>query len=166
MGNTMQQGKYWPGKLAEAIETLEGREPAERETGSGNWLAQLKQEMAERRLAETEAQYRRDELMTSLVARLNTVRAVELLEEMNRELLDKAGAVEPVYTVRHELCLSWPTQGGRNQISVAADYDDVTNGYFLLVTGKDQQRIPVMEEDLKKALVKAFREPHFDNYGW
>jgi hypothetical protein len=162
----MQQSKYWPGKLAEAIDTLEGRNPAGREAGSGNWLAQLKQEMAERRLAEIEAQYRRDALMTNLVARLNKVRAVELLEEMNRELLDKAGAVEPVFTVRHELCLRWPAQGGRHQISVAADYDEATNGYYLLVTGKTQQRLPVTENDLKKALVNAFREPHFDNCDW
>lgn len=162
----MQQGKYWPGKLSEAIENLEGHQPAEREVGSGNWLAQVKHEMMERRMVETEAQYRRDALVTTLVAELNKVRAVELLEEMNRELLDKQGAVEPIFTVRHELCLSWPAQGGSSKVAVAADYDEATSGYYLLVTGKEQQRIPTTEEDLKKALLKAFREPRFEDYGW
>jgi len=162
----MQQRKYWPGKLSEAIESLEGQPLAEREVGSGNWLAQVKQQMMERRLAETEAQYRRDALVATLVAALNKVRAVELLEEMNRELLDKEGAVEPIFTVRHELCLSWPAQGGRNKIAVAADFDEATSGYYLLVTGKEQQRIPTTEDDLKKALVKAFQEPRFNEYGW
>ena len=162
----MQQGKYWPGKLSEAIENLEAKNRRNTPVSSGNWLAQVKQEMMERRLEETEAQFRRDALMTSLVAELNKVRAVELLEEMNRELLDKQGAVEPIFTIRHELCLSWPAQGGRNKIAVGADYDDATSGYYLLVTGKEQQRIPTTEEDLKKALVKAFREPRFDDYGW
>jgi hypothetical protein len=97
---------------------------------------------------------------------MNKVRSVELLEEMNRELLNKQGRVEPIFTVRHELCLSWSVPGGHNKIAVGADYDEVTAGYFLVVTGKNQQRIPTTEEDLKKALVKAFREPRFDEFSW
>lgn len=163
----MQKGKYWSGKLSEAVEKLERQDqPDAPESGTAPWLAQLKQEVEERRLAETEAQFRRDELMAHLLSEMNKVRSVELLEEMNREVLEKQGRVEPIFTVRHELCLSWPVSGGRNKIAVGADYDEATAGYYLLVTGKDQQRIPTTEEDLKKALVKAFREPRFDDGGW
>lgn len=161
----MQKGKYWAGKLSEAVEKLEHPGQADAEAQPG-WLDQLKGEMEERRLAETEAQFRRDELMAILLTEMNKVRSVELLEEMNRELLDNQGRVEPIFTVRHELCLSWPVAGGRNKIAVGADYDDATNGYYLLVTGREQQRIPTSEEDLKKALVKAFRDPRFDDGSW
>ncbi len=160
----MQKGKYWSGKLSEAVENLERQEQPE--TGPGTWLAQLKEEVEERRLAETDAQFRRDELMAHLLSEMNKVRSVELLEEMNREVLNNQGRVEPIFTVRHELCLSWPVSGGRNKIAVGADYDEATSGYYLLVNGKDQQRIPTTEEDLKKALLKAFREPRFDAGGW
>lgn len=162
----MQKGKYWAGKLSEAVEKLEHPEHADEEGHTTGWLDQLKEEMEERRLAETEAQFRRDELMAMLLTQMNKVHSVELLEEMNRVLLDNQGRVEPIFTIRHELCLSWPVEGGRNKIAVGADYDDATDGYYLLVTGKDQQRIPTNEEDLKKALVKAFREPRFDDGSW
>ena len=165
----MQQEEFWSGKLAEMVELIERQERGEivdPMAGSEHWLAELKREVEARRLAEAQAQYRRDAMMTRLMFEMNRVRVVELLEEMNRELLDRQGRVEPVYTTRHELCLSWPVAGGRNQIRVGGDYDDVTSAVFLVVTAQHEQRLPIIEDDLKKALIIAFREPLFDVYRW
>jgi len=97
---------------------------------------------------------------------LNRVRTVELLEEMNRELVNREGRVEPIFTDRHELCFSWPITGGRYQVRVGAEYDEASGEAYLLVNGMEEQRIIATEEELKKSLVKAFREPYFNVYRW
>ncbi len=130
------------------------------------WLDELKAELEAKRQAEAEAQYRRDAMITRLMFELTRVHCVELLEEMNRELLNREGRVEPVYTDRHELCFSWPVAGGRNQITVGADYDEEAHQAVLIVTGQEIQRTPVEENALKTALIKAFREPLFSVYRW
>ncbi len=164
----MQQDEFWSGKLAEMVDMIErqergeGVDPAQTE----HWLADLKREVEARRLTEAQAQYKRDAMMTRLMFEMNRVRAVELLEEMNQSLLDRQGRVEPVYTTRHELCLSWATPGGRNQIRVGADFDDATSEVFLVVSAEAEQHLPIDEPELKKALIKAFRKPHFDIYRW
>ena len=163
----MQQEEFWSGKLAEMVRLIEQQEQnGTSEQEALGWLGDLKREVEARRLAEAQAQYKRDALVTRLMFELNRVRAVELLEEMNHELLDHQGRVEPVYTTRHELSLSWGAPGGRNQIRVGAEYDETLSQLFLVVTALDEQRLPVAEDELKKALVKAFREPHFDVYRW
>jgi hypothetical protein len=143
----------------------------ERVTGKLNspgdsWLDELKAEIEARRQAEAELQYRRDAMVARLMMELNRVHCVELLEEMNRELLNREGRVEPVYTDRHELCFSWPVPGGRNQITVGTDFDPSNGQVFLVVTGNEVQRMPVDESQLKKALIRAFREPMFNVYRW
>ncbi len=169
VGIFMQQEHFWTGKLAEMVELIERQERGETTDTvptTLSWLAELKREVEARRLAEAQAQYKRDVLMTRLMFEMNRVRAVELLEEMNRELLQGQGRVEPVYTSRHELCLSWPVPGGRNQMRVGAEYDEETDRVFLITTGLQEQRHPSTEDDLKKGLVKAFREPNFEVYRW
>jgi hypothetical protein len=139
------------------------------EAGEGEkagWLDELKAELEAKRQAEAEAQYRRDAMITRLMFELTRVHCVELLEEMNRELLNREGRVEPVYTDRHELCFSWPVAGGRNQITVGADYDEESHQAVLIVTGQEIRRTPVEENALKVALIKAFREPLFSVYRW
>lgn len=159
----MQQDQFYSNDLAHRLERLE-HEAEELEPD--NWLTELKREMEGKRRAEAEAQYKRDSMTTRLMYDLNRVHTVELLEEMNRVLLNREGRVEPIFTDRHELCFSWPVTGGRYQIRVGADYDDDTGASYLLVSGQDQQRIPVDEDELKKALIKAFREPYFNVYRW
>ena len=165
----MQQEQFWTGKLAEMVELIERQERgelADADEAKTSWLVDLKREVEARRLAEAQAQYKRDLLITRLMFEMNRVRAVELLEEMNRELLDGQGRVEPVYTSRHELCFSWPAPGGRNQIRVGAEFDEDADEVFLITTGLEGQRHPATEVDLKQALVKAFRRPYFDIYRW
>lgn len=165
----MQHEEFWSGKLAEMVEIIEKQERGEQLSGAEAteyWLAALKRDVEAKRLAEAQAQYRRDAIMTRLMFELNRVRAVELLEEMNRELLDRQGRVEPVYTSRHELCLSWSAPGGRNQIRVGAEFDEDENEVFLIVSGQQEQRLPITEDALKQALVKVFRHPYFDIYRW
>jgi hypothetical protein len=165
----MQQEQFWTGKLAEMVELIERQERGEifeATDSTASWLAELKREVEARRLAEAQAQYKRDLLMTRLMFEMNQVRAVVLLEEINREILLGQGRVEPLYTTRHELCLSWPASGGCNQLRVGAEYDDLAEEVFLVVTGVEEQRIPADEEALKKALVKAFRSPYFDLHRW
>lgn len=165
----MQQEQFWTGKLAEMVELIERQERgelADATEAKASWLVDLKREVEARRLAEAQAQYKRDLLITRLMFELNRVRAVELLEEMNRELLNGQGRVEPVYTSRHELCFSWPTRGGLNQIRVGAEYNEDTDEVFLITTGLEEQRHSTSEEELKQALVKAFREPQFDIHRW
>lgn len=130
------------------------------------WLDELKEELLAKRQAEAEAQYRRDALMTRMMIEMNHVHCVELLEEMNRELLDNNGRVEPIYTTRHELCLSWPTTSGRNEIYVAIDTKPNEDRLVLVVRGEEEQFIPVDEEALKYALVQAFRQPSFNVHKW
>ncbi len=165
----MQQEHFWTGKLAEMVELIERQERGE--TGelslaTESWLGELKREVENRRLVEAQAQYKRDVLMTRLMFEMSRVHAVELLEEMNRELLDGQGRVEPVYTSRHELCLSWPVPGGHNEIRVGAEYDDEAEKVFLITNGLQEERLDCDEEALKKALIKAFRAPHFDIHRW
>ncbi len=164
----MQQDEFWSGKLAEMVELIERQERGQglENLVAESWLSELKREVEMRRLAEAQAQYQRDVLMTRLMFEMNRVQAVELLEEMNRELLDKQGRVEPTFTNRHELCLSWSVPGGRNQIRVGAELDETTNEVLLLINGQEEQRLHATEPELKKALVKAFRQPHFDIYRW
>ncbi|HEX2915033.1 MAG TPA: hypothetical protein VH186_29840 [Chloroflexia bacterium] len=162
----MKQDEFWSDKLAEMVDLIERQERGEPDTSPIHWLDELKREVEARRMAEAQAQYKRDAIMTRLMFELNRVRAVELLEEMNRELLDRQGRVEPVYNGRHELNLSWALPGGRNRIRVGAEYIEATSEVFLIVTGKEEQRVPANEEDLKNALVRAFREPYFDIYRW
>jgi hypothetical protein len=153
--------------LASRLERLGKHQPSE-PTHAKGWLDDLKDEIAARRQAEAVAQYQRDALMTRMMIELNRVHAVELLEEMNRELLDNDGRVEPIYTTRHELCLSWPTVNGRHEIYVAAD---VRPGYaderlILAVRGEDEQIVSMDEEALKGALIKAFRQPLLNIHKW
>jgi len=165
----MQQEQFWTGKLAEMVELIERQERGEitdAAEAKASWLVDLKREVEARRLAEAQAQYKRDLLITRLMFEMNRVKAVELLEEMNRELLDGQGRVEPVFTSRHELCFSWPAPGGRNQIRVGAEYDEETDAVFLITTGLEEQRHPTTEENLKQALITAFRNPYFDIYRW
>src|SRR5690348_9126115 len=165
----MQQEQFWTGKLAEMVELIERQERgelADADEAKTSWLVDLKREVEARRLAEAQAQYKRDLLITRLMFEMNRVRAVELLEEMNRQLLEGQGRVEPVYTSRHELCFSWPAPGGRNQIRVGAEYNEETDEVFLITTGLDEQRHATTEQDLKHALIIAFRNPYFDIYRW
>lgn len=158
----MQQDRFISSDVAQRLEKLENQTDA---LEPNNWLAELKREMDSKRRAEAEAQYKRDSMTTRLMYDLNRVHAVELLEEMNRVLLNREGRVEPIFTNRHELCFSWPITGGRYQIRVGADTDEA-GGTCLVVSGQEEQRIPVDEEELKKALIKAFREPYFNVYRW
>lgn len=153
-------------RLSNRFEKLERFEIHEESNPTGGWLDDLKSELETNRRAEAEAQYKRDALITRLMFELNRVRCVELLEEMNRELVNREGRVEPVFTDKHELCFSWPVAGGRNQITVGADFDDAKNEVYLAVTGQQVIRVHVKEEELKAALVKAFREPLFNVYRW
>lgn len=130
------------------------------------WLDELKAEQVAKRQAEAEAQYRRDALMTRMMIAMNQVHCVELLEEMNRELLNSEGRVEPIYTTRHELCLSWPITAGRNEVYVAIDTKANEDKLILVVRGEDEQLISVNEEALKKALIQAFRNPAFNVHKW
>jgi hypothetical protein len=155
-------------RLSSRLEKLEPFSIHE-ESSSGQpngWLDELKAELEAKRRAEAEAQYKRDALITRLMFELNRVRCVELLEEMNRELVNREGRVEPVFTDKHELCFSWPVAGGRNQITVGADFNEATNEIYLLVSGQQVIRIPPNEAELKKALIKSFREPLFNVYRW
>jgi hypothetical protein len=158
----MQQEQFFGNNVAHRLERLEREEAND----PNDWLAELKREMEAKRRAEAEAQYKRDALTTRLMFELNRVRTVELLEEMNRELLNREGRVEPIFTDRHELCFSWPVTGGRYQIRVGADYDDESGDTYLLVNGQDEQRIRVDDVELKQALLRAFREPYFNVYRW
>lgn len=130
------------------------------------WLDDLKEELIAKRQAEAEAQYRRDALMTRMMIEMNQVHCVELLEEMNRELLNNEGRVEPIYTTRHELCLSWPTTAGRNEIYVAIDTKPNEDKLILVVRGEEEQQIPVNQDALKRALVQVFRKPSFNVHKW
>lgn len=164
----MLQEEFWSGRLAEMVELIERQERGEIAsiTKNEDWLADLRREVEARRLAEAQAQYKRDQIMTRLMFEMSRVRAVELLEEMNRALLEGQGRVEPVYTSRHELCLSWAVTSGRNLIRVGAEYDEDRNEIGLIVTGAEEVRLETDEKGLKRALVQAFREPHFDIYRW
>ncbi len=157
------QDQFFGNSVAHRLERLER---GEQELDPNDWLAELRRDMESKRRAEAEAQYKRDAMTTRLMFELNRVRTVELLEEMNRALLNREGRVEPIFTDRHEICFSWPITGGRYQIRVGADYDDETGATCLLVNGQDEQKIAVSEVELKKALVKAFREPYFNVYRW
>ena len=128
------------------------------------WLTDLKVELENKRQLEAEAQYRRDALMTRTIMEMNRVHCVELLEEMNRELLHMEGRVEPVFTTRHELCLSWAVSGGRREIYVAIDTKEGSNDekLVLVVRGEVEQIIDVNEDKLKQALITAFRKPLFN----
>jgi|GEM_PF-1520100 len=148
-------------RITGTLRALDGNNAA-----PAGWLEDLKTELEAKRQAEAEAQYRRDAMITRLMFELSRVHCVELLEEMNRELVNREGRVEPVYTDRHELCFSWPVAGGRNQLTVGADFDDNSNQALLVVTGAEVERLPIEEEALKKALVKAFRAPLFNVYRW
>jgi len=158
----MQQDQSFGNNVANRLEKLEREEIAD----PNDWLSELKRDMNAKRRAEAEAQYKRDTMTTRLMFDLNRVHTVELLEEMNRELLNREGRVEPIFTDRHEICFSWPVTGGRHQIRVGADYDEETGESYLLVNGQDEQRIGVEEAELKKALIKAFKEPYFNVYRW
>lgn len=164
----MLQEEFWSGRLAEMVELIERQERGDVATApkTEDWLADLRREVEARRLAEAQAQYKRDQIMTRLMFEMNRVRVVELLEEMNRNLLESQGRVEPVYTSRHELCLSWAVTSGRNLIRVGAEYDEEKSEVHLVITGSEEERVPCDERQLKKALVQAFREPHFDIYRW
>jgi hypothetical protein len=154
-------------RLSNRLEKLEPFTLHEESSNQVNsWLDELKAEIEAKRRAEAEAQYRRDALITRLMFELNRVRCVELLEEMNRELVNREGRVEPVFTDKHELCFSWPVAGGRNQITVGADFKEDSNEIILLVSGQKILQIPPNEEELKKALIKSFREPQFNVYRW
>jgi hypothetical protein len=154
-------------RLSNRLEKLERFEFHEEASSPHlGWLDELKSELEARRRSEAEAQYKRDAMITRLMYELNRVRCVELLEEMNRELVNREGRVEPVFTDRHELCFSWPVAGGRNQITVGADFNEETNQISLLVSGQHIQKVSTNEQELKKSLVKAFREPHFNVYRW
>jgi hypothetical protein len=165
------QDEFWSDRLAGMVELIERQERGEgvatgiREKRE-DWLTDLRQEMEARRLAEAQAQYRRDQIMTRIMFEMSRLQTVELLEEMNRELLEGQGRVEPVYTTRHELCLSWSVTNGRNLIRVGADYDEDNNEIILVVTGAYEQRTVPNEAALKRALIEVFRQPHFDNYRW
>ncbi|MEI7554765.1 hypothetical protein [Candidatus Chlorohelix sp.] len=136
------------------------------DSSEGSWLDEIKAELEAKRQAEAVLQYRRDAMVTRLMFELNRVHCVELLEEMNRELLNRDGRVEPVYTVRHELSLTWPVPGGKNHINVGADFDDDSQEIYLVVTGKEVNHISVDETALKAALINAFRNPEFEVYRW
>ncbi|MEI6043766.1 MAG: hypothetical protein WCS37_05185 [Chloroflexota bacterium] len=158
----MQQEQFFGSNVTHRLERFEREEARD----PNDWLAELKREVEAKHRAETEAQYKRDALTTRLMFELNRVHTVELLEEMNRALLNREGRVEPIFTDRHELCFSWPVTGGRYQIRVGADYDDESADTYLLVNGQDEQRIRVDDLELKQALIKAFREPYFNIYRW
>lgn len=161
----MQQDQVTTNNLMQRLEKMErGQESGDKDPG--DWLTDLRREVEARRRAEMEAQYKRDALTTRLVFELNRVHAVELLEEMNRVLLNREGRVEPIFTDRHELVFSWPVTGGRHQIRVRAEFDPETGEPFLLVNGHEEQRISSDEAELKQSLVKAFREPYFNLYRW
>ncbi|NWJ46646.1 MAG: hypothetical protein HXX14_20040 [Bacteroidetes bacterium] len=136
------------------------------DSSAGSWLAEIKAELEAKRQADAVLQYRRDAMVTRLMFELNRVHCVELLEEMNRELLNREGRVEPVYNERHELSLTWPVPGGRNHINVGADFDDASERIYLVVTGNHIKHIPVDEAELKAALIGAFRNPQFEVYRW
>jgi hypothetical protein len=158
----MQQDQFFGNNVAHRLDRLDREEQVD----PNDWLAELKRDIHAKRRAEAEAQYKRDALTTRLMFDLNRVHTVELLEEMNRELLNREGRVEPIFTDRHEICFSWPVTGGRHQIRVGAEHDDETGESYLLVNGQEEIRIPVEEEALKRALIKAFREPYFNVYRW
>ena len=163
----MQEESFWRGKLTEMVDLLERQERGEMPLNTvTTWLTDLKYEVEARRLAEAQAQYEHDAMITRLMFEMNRLHAVELLEEMNRVVLDRQGRVEPVYTTRHELCLSWAAMGGRHQIRVGAEYEADSSRVVLIVTGLHEQRVGASEDELKKALVKAFREPNFDIHRW
>jgi len=158
----MQQDQLFGNNLVQRLEKIERDELANPQ----DWLSELKRDMETKRRVEAEAQYKRDAMTTRLMYELNRVRTVELLEEMNRELVNREGRVEPIFTDRHELCFSWPITGGRYQVRVGAEYDEASGEAYLLVNGMEEQRIIATEEELKKSLVKAFREPYFNVYRW
>jgi hypothetical protein len=162
------QDEFWNDRLAGLVERQERGETVATGTRENRptWLTELRLEMDARRQAEAQAQYRRDQIMTRIMFEMSRLQAVELLEEMNRELLEGQGRVEPVYTTRHELCLSWSVTNGRNLIRVGADYDEDKNEVVLVVTGAQEERTMANDAALKGALIEAFREPFHDTYKW
>lgn len=152
--------------LASRLERLGKNQPSDSDSEK-SWLDELKTEIEAQEQAEAAAQYHRDALMTKMMMELSRVRGVELLEEMNRELLKNEGRVEPIYTTRHELCLSWPTVGGRKEIYVAADSKAGSlDELILIVRGQEEFVTDVDEAALKQALVRAFRKPLLNVHKW